>query len=430
MISTDKLLKLRKCVHLIERPEGFFIFATRANRVFSLSSEEAEIVKFFLSNDAVFSSTAFLSYETDDRFLNFLYENCVIDAVDYSEPVLRSLVLLVSEACNFDCTYCYGSYGTRQKKMNIETAIRAIDLSLELGIRDIVFFGGEPLTNFIVIKQAVEHIEQSGYKNITLRMTTNGSLVTEDIANYLRLHHFQVSVSMDGDQSSQDLTRVYPNNNSTYEDVICGIKKLKENNVLSLLEVTYSARHTNLKQQLRSALDLFPVVSCACVDGSPKSKQSRDIITGKQFNEFYRTLLDFEQCLCEGETLLGAKELYDRICNGEPLTIPKYLCSDIGTRLIVTPEGNVVPCPEMAEKPEYIICNVNSQCSSIQFQDLRMRVLEKLTSERIEKKWYTGLCETCIQHVKEKKDRFEYIDDEAFQSCIESLILRYVDDNT
>ncbi len=420
------MIQLRDCVHLLEVDGECYVFATCANRIFRLTSREAVVVKGLVDGNVVSKDiTSFISQE-ETELLEELYQACVIEIPTEDYMGLSSLVLLVSEACNFDCTYCYGSYGKRNRKMTAETAINAIDLALELGIRDIVFFGGEPLTNFTVIKQAVEYIERIKCEVVDLRITTNASLVTDDIAAFLQKHHFQVSVSMDGDQFSHDLTRVYHDHSSTYADVIQGINLLKQNNVLTLLEVTYSARHVDLRRQLCAAFDLFPVVSCACVDGSQGSSQSADTISGSRFQEFYHTLLDIEDNLKRNEVLIGARELYDRICNGEPIGKPRYLCSDIGTRLIVSPDGQVVPCPEMTNSTEYIIGNVNTVDSSSQFLELRAQVLERLSLKRLEQKWFTGLCETCIQHVKKEAGQFKYQDEDSFQSCIDSLLERFV----
>lgn len=426
MFTMDRLHQLKNSVHLIEVDGVSYVYATHANRLFQLNNDESIILKKLLNDVLQSEECSALNIDSQLVFLHDLYNTSVIEIDSSSTPKLNSLVLLISEACNFACTYCYGAYGAKYKKMSFDTAVHAIDLSLKLGIRDIVFFGGEPLTNFPVIKQAVEYIEQSGYDSIELRMTTNASLVTEEIAAFLHEHNFQVSVSMDGDETSHNTTRLYHSGKPTYLDVLNGINLLKKYGVLTLLEVTYSKRHSDLKKQLESALEIFPIVSCACVDGKKGCKHSEDVITGNRFEEFYITLLDMEDQLNEGESIIGAHELYEKICNGEPLVLPKCLCSDIGTRLIVDPDGQVVPCPEMTDKPEYTICNVNSISSVKDFMYMRNKVLDRLSSDLLEKKWYTPLCETCIQHVNQIDGRFVYQDEDSFESCINSLLTRFI----
>lgn len=429
MTTAEKLVKLHECARLLEVNGKFYVVATYANRIFQLTAHEADVLKSFLVAGAMSSDMAPRVSQVENEWIEELCKECIVKPPLAEEPKLSTLILLVSESCNFACTYCYGEYGSHTKRMETSTAIRSVDLALKLGIRDIVFFGGEPLTNFSVIQQTVNHIEHGGYQAVSLRMTTNGSLVTDEIAEFLARHHFQVSVSMDGNQQAQDLTRVYHDSSSTYADVVRGIELLKKHGILTLLEVTYSARHSNLKKQLRAALDLFPVVSCACVDGDSQGNHSTDIISGDRYLEFYHTMLDMQEELKAGEQLIGARELYDRICDGNPLHMSKYLCTGIGTRLIVCPDGQAVPCPEMTRHPEYMICNMNTVGSLSNFYELRKKVLDRLSSRNIEEQWFTGLCETCIQHVSRESGKFRYKDEGTFQRCIDSLYKRFLREN-
>src|SRR5258706_9339036 len=101
---------------------------------------------------------------------------------------LSTLVLNVNTGCNLSCTYCYKEDLAKPKdgrKMNFVTAARSVDLLLEAGAaRDrvnIVFFGGEPLTNVPLIKQVVAYAEAAAAragKNMDFSMTTNATLLT------------------------------------------------------------------------------------------------------------------------------------------------------------------------------------------------------------------------------------------------------------
>lgn len=427
MFDEKKLTELAASIHTFDADDNTYLFANYANRLWKLTIDEKCCLGYLLSGD--FNSAKNMNEKGFDTeaFFAHLYDSCVVKNADSFNDSINSMVLLVSEACNFACTYCYGVYGEKNAKMSLEIAIKAVDLAISLGVSDIVFFGGEPLTNFEVIKGVVDYVENFKKIDVNFRMTTNASLVTDEYASYFKDHNFEVSVSMDGNRDSHDLTRVYKNGASTYDDVIRGISLLKEYGVLSLLEVTYSARHSELTEQLRTALDLYPVVSCACVDGKCGSKHENDIISGERLKTFYNKLLDFEKNnLKENEMLIGARELFDKICDGNILMQPKYLCSDIGTRLIVSPNGNIVPCPEMTHEADYVIANVQNISSPAEFLEKRQSVLDALSSTRINKCWFSGLCETCIQHVKNEDGRFIYTQEESFSDCVEDLLIRFI----
>ncbi|AEB69738.1 MULTISPECIES: radical SAM protein [Methanothrix] len=159
------------------------------------------------------------------------------------------LTLSVTEDCNFRCKYCAFSdlyeYTRSQsnKYMKSDTAKRAIDYYFSLlkeGARynpkrqpALAFYGGEPLLNFNLIKICVEHIENE-YGNCKTRytLTTNGSLLDKEKANWLMEHDFSIAVSLDGPEEEHNRLRVYPNGKGTFREVM--------GNVTSILKTGYT----------------------------------------------------------------------------------------------------------------------------------------------------------------------------------------------
>src|SRR5207248_2348968 len=69
---------------------------------------------------------------------------------------------------------------------------------------NLVFFGGEPLTNVPLIRQVVEYAERRALeveKTVDFTLTTNGTLLTEDLIAWFDAHRFGLTVSMDGPRS-------------------------------------------------------------------------------------------------------------------------------------------------------------------------------------------------------------------------------------
>src|SRR5262249_20920132 len=115
------------------------------------------------------------------------------------------------------CSYCYevqvGFHGTG-KSMSVETGKRSIDMYLERsGNRkylDVTFFGGEPLLNFKLVRELVGYsLERASQldKHITFKLTTNGFLLTREVIDFLVAHNFAVMISIDGDESANDIHR-------------------------------------------------------------------------------------------------------------------------------------------------------------------------------------------------------------------------------
>jgi MoaA/NifB/PqqE/SkfB family radical SAM enzyme len=65
----------------------------------------------------------------------------------------------------------------------------------------ISFYGGEPLLSFPVIRRIVEFLEEqnrSSRKKARYSITTNGSLASSEVIDFLSRHHFAMTLSFDG----------------------------------------------------------------------------------------------------------------------------------------------------------------------------------------------------------------------------------------
>ncbi|GAB6134718.1 radical SAM protein [Thermococcus prieurii] len=159
---------------------------------------------------------------------------------------LYEMLLEVTNNCNFRCRYCvfggnYKDFRTHgYSYMTLETAIKAIDLYFEYltegallnPMREptIAFYGGEPLLNFKLIEKCVEYMNQTYSDGFTLRytITTNASLITKKIAEFLVKNDFDVAISLDGPQEEHNRNRTLANGRGTFDLVMRGISNLKK----------------------------------------------------------------------------------------------------------------------------------------------------------------------------------------------------------
>ena len=149
---------------------------------------------------------------------------------------LSTIILNVNTGCNLACTYCYKEDLTtpaKGEKMDFATARAAIDLLFaQAASRDrvnVVFFGGEPLTNMPLIRQAADHAEaraaETG-KTVDFSLTTNATLLTEEIVDWLDAHRFGLTVSMDGPRAMHDQNRRTVGGRGTYDVVAAKVRML------------------------------------------------------------------------------------------------------------------------------------------------------------------------------------------------------------
>jgi uncharacterized protein len=143
---------------------------------------------------------------------------------------LQSLVMNLTNQCNLSCQYCY-EFGEdkvatpegKPKFMDLETAKASVDFLLaQSGGRKAVhvtFFGGETLMNFPLLKQVVAYaLEQAAAQGRTVdfSLTTNATLLTPAIIEFLSENRIGVTVSMDGPADLHDKLRVFSNGQGSY----------------------------------------------------------------------------------------------------------------------------------------------------------------------------------------------------------------------
>ena len=154
------------------------------------------------------------------------------------------LELIMSEACNFRCTYCihFNNLETSdridnpQKFMTYDQATQIVAGYLKV-LRQhskkrasINFGGGEPLLVWPVILKVLEHcIEQHAEEfDFSFSINTNASLITPEIAAALRDFQVSVAVSLDGLGIHNDAVRIKRSGAGTFQDIVRGMEILEE----------------------------------------------------------------------------------------------------------------------------------------------------------------------------------------------------------
>lgn len=148
---------------------------------------------------------------------------------------VQQLIIELTGKCNLRCKYCiYNDYYEGNRDFNtsdisFETAKKAIDYAYAHRHPDhfsITFYGGEPLVNFKVMKQCIDYaLANLTECNLSFSFTTNLTLMTEEIADYLgQVPNLSIVLSMDGPAEIHNMARVYSNNRDTFDDAYRGLK--------------------------------------------------------------------------------------------------------------------------------------------------------------------------------------------------------------
>ncbi|MBI2278660.1 MAG: radical SAM protein [Candidatus Brennerbacteria bacterium] len=161
-----------------------------------------------------------------------------------SGSLIDYLELIMSEACNFRCTYCihFNNLETSdrinnpKKFMRYDTAKETVDRYLEIlrghgkRVAEINFGGGEPLLAWPVIKQMFEYcrIAYGSEFEFHFSINTNASLITPDIAAILKEHRVEIASSLDGLREGNDHVRLTKSGGGTFSQIMRGFDALAQ----------------------------------------------------------------------------------------------------------------------------------------------------------------------------------------------------------
>lgn len=228
-----------------------------------LTDESDEAVQELI-NDYFLVPTDF-----DDRaFLEETMRQRDSSIVDGSR--IAFLELIMSESCNFRCTYCihFNNLETSTriddptKFMRFDTARRAVDGFVKLlkkqdrRTAEINFGGGEPLLAWPIIEQVLAYCVETYSADVEFRFSinTNASLITPEIAKSLREYDVEVASSLDGLREGNDQVRLTKKGRGTFDEIVNGFDALSDvSHPLDGFSVTVNER--NFDQLDESIID-------------------------------------------------------------------------------------------------------------------------------------------------------------------------------
>lgn len=148
----------------------------------------------------------------------------------------KSITFCVTEDCNLACRYCYMTGKNHLRKMNFETAKKAVDYILahreKFKEKSVVweFIGGEPFIEIELIDKITDYIKQQmfildhpWFNSYRLSFSSNGLLYgTPAVQNYIKKNrrHISIGLSIDGNKIKHDMQRVRPDGSGSYDAVV------------------------------------------------------------------------------------------------------------------------------------------------------------------------------------------------------------------
>lgn len=289
------------------------------------------------------------------------------------------LTLSVTRACNMKCKYCFedDSFRLGVQTMSENIAIKSIEVFLKQltgkpGM--IIFTGGEPLLAFKVIKAAVDEAEKKS-SNIKFLIKTNGVLINKGIEQFILEHDINLQISLDGNKKVNDLNRVYPDGESTYNDVIAVVSHLARKNYKNIrFHATVTKQSIKyLIPSIREIKALFPNVS---IDIKPVMGGDNKLSVSDQV--YLLEVLD--KVNARGESMTTKTVNTENICG-----IGRW-------HMAIDTNGDIYPCYRLIGLDHYYMGNIlENELKIINFPDLN-KLYDRRESERCSKCYASIIC--------------------------------------
>ena len=306
------------------------------------------------------------------------------------EPILKSLCLHVAHDCNLRCGYCFagtGDFGGHRALMSKEIAEQAIEFAIAGSKNrhnlELDLFGGEPLMNIPVVKHIINYVrkrEKEVNKNIKLTLTTNGTLLSDEIIKFFNDNRVMLVLSLDGKPETHNNMRPFPNKVGSYDAAVSGFKKVIESRQEKnyYLRGTYTHYNLNFADDTLSMLDVGKKVSMEPVIGTDEPYALTEEDLPKIMDEYDKLARIYLAKRAKGEAF-GFFHFNVALDNGPCVAKRLAGCGAGHEYFAVTPEGDLYPCHQFVGREQYKMGTLDT---GIERQDLvqhfrQMHVMNK-----------------------------------------------------
>ena len=301
----------------------------------------------------------------DKDFCDYINSITANMAEDSSQPIprkLRTLVLPISAGCNLTCPYCFAktNHGNAiysdYTSIDIDRLLEILEIKCNNEDITIVFFGGEPLMRFDIIKYTVERIRKMKTNNkFHFSITTNGTLINDKILTFFKENEMSILLSIDGFENEYNY-RKYKNGKSSVPRVLKSINKLKSLHIPFEIRATITSDNT-LVYETFMFLESLQIPYLLAFAYASENTTHKDLAQfGPASYDQIRTELD-KLLVYYNNCFLTKQPIYNKYLQ-QSLTVlenrigQNYECSAAFMYHTVLSDGTMFSCPHLMNQRE------------------------------------------------------------------------------
>lgn len=410
------------CYKTFKTPLAYYVYDRHTNKILKITKEDYEKINSKRADDTFWKKFQNKGYLLENRVEEIEHPDTAMLSHTLNEK-MEYLLLQVTQECNLRCHYCVygGNYETRvhsDLNMDISLAEKAIDYYLEHSSQAaelmVGFYGGEPLLKMDLIKHCVSYIKAKATdKVVKFTVTTNGTLLTIERAQYFSENNFHIVISLDGSKEDHDKNRIFRDSGKgTFDVIMRNMQRIRATIPEFLQEISFNTvlnyncdfscvkDYYNTNGLVRDSNYMFNLVEESGNDTQEKfsqkfivefryeqfllfrymlGKAGRELLSTSQLNniEYYKEIF----ALMKDSDSLGRKGHH-----GGP-------CIPGGRRLFVSATGEFYPCERVPEEPVMQIGDIEHGIDIKSCE--RILNVGKVSEEACKNCWALRLCDQC-----------------------------------
>jgi len=255
----------------------------------------------------------------------------------------------ITRRCNLRCKHCFSDSGRPEDdELSTEEAKRVVDILEDRKVFYINFTGGEPLLR----PDMLDILKYASAKKLSINLSTNGSLVTEEIAEALQSTNvFQVQISIDGTEDQHDRFRGV---RGSFQQALQAIKLLKEAEIDIAISTTVNKSNIS---QISEIIDLAMDAGASVFKttlfipiGRGELNQG-ELVLQKEDVHKLALLMKEKKDEVKGRMQLEYDSCYSWLFEESRPTVPSWMkavnlgCAAGRSNICIAANGDVLPCP-------------------------------------------------------------------------------------
>jgi uncharacterized protein len=420
----DKSSKLSR-LHLFQCKNETYAFEPSTMRILALDLDEVQFINKYnqIENSQLTDSHLKWDESRISRIKNSLVQK---ELLTFSEKPLGEVqasdkriefIVNVAQDCNLACKYCFVKQGNFNYSENqvrmlappvvkkfIEMLPGAFPWAQEFCIH---FYGGEPLLNLPAIKMAVETATAMQEARFTFTITTNGTILNEEILSTLRKGRFYIVLSIDGPEKIHDKVRYTTSGEPTHAKVLKFLYRIKEDPPLFVRGSSVVRKGWSLwdaYSYLKTLpLDAIKINAVRLSEDHPLALNKEDL--QQYFNDLGKIAGEIIESLAKGK-VPKSDRFNDRLLDLYYHRRRASFCGAGRKTFGLASDGTILPCALMAGKDDIALGKVEDLNKSW-IDKGRKWAMDHLIRSKCESCWALPLCEGNCQALIQYNEEFE-----------------------